>query len=172
MTVVFARLTIGIKATQKSTISRIVFSATDRIGKRHSRDTESMPSRAHSRINLILPPVLAARLSPVILKKVERKLLTDKAFFFRVMVRADLLETIVFDDEISSWGPWPLWLNEDGLELCGAIGLLLGIRLEIFLKDRGLVDADLAKNLTGRLIRRKEDARFDRRDRREEERFD
>ena len=111
-------------------------------------------------------------MNTAILRKVEGRLLADKTFFSRVIARADLLEAIVFDDETPSWGPWPLWLDDDGLELCGAIGLALGIRLEIFLKDHKIVDADLAKDLIDSLIRRKENARFERRDRREEERFD
>ena len=131
-----------------------------------------MTNKAHSSLNAVLPPVLATRLSTVILRKVEGRLLADKAFLSAVMARADVLKTIVFDDETPSWGPWPLWLDEDGLELCGAIGLILCTRLEIFLKDRDLVDTDLAKNLIEGLIRKKERTRMDRRHWREEERFD
>lgn len=76
-----------------------------------------MTNRAHSLLNAVLPPDLAARLNTAILRKVEGRLLADKTFFSRVIARADLLEAIVFDDETPSWGPWPLWLDDDGLEL-------------------------------------------------------
>jgi hypothetical protein len=68
------------------------------------------------------------------------------------MKKADELDPIVFDGESSSWGPWPLWLDAEGLQYCGAIGLILGFRLKAFLKDNNLSNTDHAKDIIESLI--------------------
>jgi hypothetical protein len=68
------------------------------------------------------------------------------------MKKADELEPIVFDGESSSWGPWPIWLDAEGVQYCGAIGLILGFRLKGFLKDNSLTNADLARDIIESLI--------------------
>jgi hypothetical protein len=113
-----------------------------------------MRSRADSSFTVwaVLPPGLVDRFSERTLSEASHRLLSDKAFFSGVMGKADELEQVVFDGESSSWGPWPLWLDAEGLQYCGAIGLILGFRLKAFLKDNNLSNADHAKDIIESLI--------------------
>ena len=100
----------------------------------------------------VLPPALVDRFSERTLTEASHRLLSDKVFFAGVMKKADELDPIVFDGESSSWGPWPLWIDAEGLQYCGAIGLILGFRLKAFLKDNDLTNADAAKGIIESLI--------------------
>jgi hypothetical protein len=122
-----------------------------------------MRSRVDSSFTVwaVLPPTLVDRFSERILSDASHRLLSDKAFLSGVMRKANELEPIVFDGESSSWGPWPLWLDDEGLEYCGAIGLILGFRLRALLEDQQ-IDCGFARTAIESLIEDK--ARSDRRE--------
>ena len=87
----------------------------------------------------VLPPLLAERLTEsregTILENVSDRLLADSRYLKSVIGKADELEPIVFDDDHPNWGIWPLWLDREGLEMCGAIGLILGFRVRAALAE-------------------------------------
>jgi hypothetical protein len=112
----------------------------------------------------VLPPMLSERFaegltsmegSSAALRTVAARIVTERPYRAIVMAKADELESIVFDDETSSWGVWPLWIDREGLELCVAIGIILGCRLKMALKDCEVTDDKTVKEMIDDLIEAK-----------------
>jgi hypothetical protein len=112
----------------------------------------------------VLPPLLSERFAEGftskegisgVLKNIADRLVTNRSYFKSAAAKADELEQIVFDDESPSWGVWPLWIDHEGLELCGAIGILLGCRLTMALADCDVTDNEAVKEVFDGLIEAK-----------------
>jgi hypothetical protein len=107
----------------------------------------------------VLPPLLAERLTEsregTILKNVSDRLLADSRYLKSVIGKADELEAIVFDDDRPNWGIWPLWLDREGLEMCGAIGLILGFRVRAAFAEYDVIEDEAIKGVIEGLIEAK-----------------
>jgi hypothetical protein len=115
-------------------------------------------------IYAVLPPLLAERLAEcfeskegfsAILRNASDQLLADPRYLKSVITKADELEPLIFDDESPSWGIWPLWLDREGLEMCGAIGLILGFRLKAALAEYDVTKDEAVKDAIEGLIEAK-----------------
>jgi hypothetical protein len=102
----------------------------------------------------VVPPMLAERFNEETLKGIGHRFLLDKPFAASVLRTVNELEEIVLDGDNPSWGVWPLWLDQDGLEFCGAISLILGVRLKSWLSENDL-DPGMSKTIINALLESK-----------------
>ena len=102
-----------------------------------------------------LRSVLPESREGAILENVSDRLLADSRYLKSVIGKADELEPIVFDDDRPNWGIWPLWLDREGLEMCGAIGLILGFRVRAALAEYDVIEDEAIKGVIEGLIEAK-----------------